>query len=79
MVRISEIQQFPEFPETFREISVPFAAISKFWKVLMENAQNLNHNTLQSSDSPFILSWENSRRLSSHQEKRKDIATGKEV
>ena len=24
MVRISEIQQFPEFLETFREISVPF-------------------------------------------------------
>ena len=28
MVRISEIQQFPEFLETFREISVPFR---KFW------------------------------------------------
>ena len=28
MVRISEIQQFPDFLETFREISVPFR---KFW------------------------------------------------
>ena len=36
MVRISEIQQFPEFLKTFRDISVPFAAVSKFLKVLDE-------------------------------------------
>ena len=36
MVRISEIQQFPEFLKTFRDISVPFAAVSKFSKVLDE-------------------------------------------
>ena len=32
MVRISQIKQFPECLETFREISLPFAAVSKFWK-----------------------------------------------
>ena len=36
MVRISEIQPFPGFLKLFREISVPFAAVSKVSKVLVE-------------------------------------------
>ena len=36
MVRISEIQQFRNLWKLFREISVPFAAVSKFWDVLIE-------------------------------------------
>ena len=36
VVRISEIQPFPGFLKLFREISVPFAAVSKVSKVLVE-------------------------------------------
>ena len=36
IVLISEIQLFPEFLETFRENSVPFAVVSKFSKVLVD-------------------------------------------
>ena len=36
VVRISEIQPFPGFLKLFREISVPFAAVSKVSKVLAE-------------------------------------------
>ena len=36
MVRILEIQQFPELLETFPEKAVPFAVVSKFSKVLVD-------------------------------------------
>ena len=36
MLRVSEIQQFSEFLEPFRAISVPFAAVSIFFEVLVE-------------------------------------------
>ena len=36
VVRISKIQPFPGFLKLFREISVPFAAVSKVSKVLVE-------------------------------------------